>query len=627
MSERSSERGDGSAGTGDTAQQGSTILPEFIGRSFLAKFVASLLLVLLLVGGVSAYTFTQTSGEVTDDIRTEYIGVAEQSAQQIENWRTSRADTTRRLSEFGVMQNGDQEAIQSFLVSESDRVPNDVYRLHYVNLDTSTIVASSNPANVDQTLNSREAPWQVEDYSYGPDGVFVSDAKEAHGQSEVDFISPVDRGSGENMALVVQTNFDQVASGLSTVESGVFSQIVDGNGKIVAGTRQDDQLDRNDGVLEDFPGEADAPVIRNALEGGSGFLSEGVQYQDLSESHVRAYAPVGEGELVIVTHVPESTAFALRSTITNSLLILVATVLLGFAFLAVTFGRGTVVALNRLTEKAQELEQGNLGVDLSVDRADEFGALTASFANMRDSLREQIEQANRARKEAETARVEAEEMNEYLQEKAETYSDIMQQCAAGDLTQRMETDGRNDSMDQIAEEFNEMISELEKTTGQLQTFSDEVIESSDFVMTSADSVREASEQVAESAQTISAESHEQRDRLRDVVDQLDELVAVFETVDEENPDVDLGEELDQFRELQDALETAVETSDGLPPETENVAGAAEEQAAELNQVSSRADRLKRYAQPLGEIVNKFETDDEHEFVFSQGPTPSIEDDD
>jgi len=625
MSERSSERGDGSAGTSDTAQQGSTILPGFIGRSFLAKFIASLFLVLLLVGGVSAYTFNQTSAEVTDTIRTEYVGVAEQSAQQIENWRTSRADTTRRLSEFGVMQNGDQEAIQSFLISEADRLPDDVYRLHYVNLDTSTIVASSNPANVDQTLNSREAPWQVEDYSYGPDGVFVSDAKEAHGQSEVDFVSPVNREG--NMALVVQTNFDQVASGLSTVESGVFSQIVDGNGKIVAGTRQDDQLDRNDGVLEDFPGGVDAPVIRNALEGGSGFLSDGVQYQDLSESHVRAYAPVGEGELVVVTHVPESTAFALRSTITNSLLILVATVLLGFAFLAITFGRGTVVALNRLTEKARELEQGNLDVDLSVSRADEFGELTASFANMRDSLREQIEQANRARKQAETARVEAEEMNEYLQEKAQTYSDIMQQCAAGDMTQRMETDGRNDSMDQIAEEFNEMISELEKTTGQLQTFSDEVIESSDFVMTSADSVREASEQVAESAQTISAESHEQRDRLRDVADQLDELVATFEAVDEENPDVDIGDQLDQFRELQDALETAVETSDGLPPETENVAGAAEEQAAELNQVSSRADRLKRYAQPLGEIVNKFETDDEHEFVFSQGPTPSVEDDD
>jgi hypothetical protein len=61
-------------------------------------------------------------------------------------------------------------------------------------------------------------------------------------------------------------------------------------------------------------------------------------------------------------------------------------------------------------------------------------------------------------------------------------------------------------------------------------------------------------------------------------------------------------------------------------ESETVAGAAEEQAAELNEVSSRAEKPKRYAQPLGDILNRFETEAEHEFVFSGGPSQGLAED-
>jgi len=624
---------DGSAG--ERAQDAGSILPGFIARSFLAKFVVSLLLVLVVVGGVSFYTINQTSAQITEDIETEYTGVAQQNAEQIDQWLDSRADTTRRLSEFGVMQSGNTDAIGQFLRDEKTRLPADVFRLHYVNLDTSTIVASSNEANVGATLNSRESPWLADlaNVTYGSNGVFTSAAKEAHQQSEVDFVSEVDAPGSANMVLVMQVNFDSFARNLTIAGSGTFSQIVDGEGRTVAGTRTQDLLERNDGFLTLFPGGADAEVIQNALRGESGFLSEPVTYaeaesesQRLDESHVRAFAPVEGANWAVVTHVSESTAFSLRSTIQNSLLILVATVFLGLGFIGFVFGRGAVRALNRLTEKARALASGDLDVDLPVERADEFGTLTATFATMRDSLRERINEAEQARKEAEQARVQAVEMNTYLQETAATYSEIMEQCASGDLTQRMAVDGENEAMDQIASDFNEMIGELEKTTGQLQTFSDEVIESSDFVLTSAESVREASEQVAESAQKISDDAHEQRDRLQQVANNLDEVVTTFEQMATDNPELDIEAQLDQLREFQQQLETAVETSDGLLPETENVAGAAEEQAAELNEVSSRADRLKRYAQPLGDIVNKFETDDEHEFVFSTGPSESPTDD-
>jgi methyl-accepting chemotaxis protein len=67
--------------------------------------------------------------------------------------------------------------------------------------------------------------------------------------------------------------------------------------------------------------------------------------------------------------------------------------LIGLGLLGATLGRGTVVELNRLGNRARELEAGDLDVDLETSRRDEFGDLYGSFSTMRDSLREEIESA------------------------------------------------------------------------------------------------------------------------------------------------------------------------------------------------------------------------------------------
>lgn len=595
--------------------------PAFIARSFLAKFVVSLLVVLIVVGGVSAYTYQSVSTELTDETRTEYIGVAEGSAAQIENWRRSRGDTTRRLSRFEVIQSGDTERIQLFLETEIEQLPDDVDRVHYVNLNSERILASSNPAQDGTTLNTRAAPWITDQIAYR-DGVFVSDANEVHGNSTVAFVSRVNIQNGSEMALVMQTNLDAIAADLSVQADGGFTQVVDARNRIVAGTRGGSELDRNDGQLRTYH-SSNSTVLKRGLAEKSGFVRNPAR--ELDRDSVAAYAPVNGSQWVVVTHVPSSTAFSLRSTITQNLTVLMGAVLLGFAFIAVTFGRGTVRTLNRLTEKAQALESGHLDTEITVRRADEFGTLAASFASMRDSLRNRIADAEQAREEAEAARAEAVEMNEYLQEKAQSYRETMQQCAAGDLTQRMETDNSDEPMEQIAADFNEMIAELEKTIGQLQTFADDQTETTDAVLAKTDTLRTSSTRIADSAGNISEAALDQQARLRRIIDAL---VDVVDTVDRiaDTTDLAIEDERDQLRAVQETLETAVETNDGLVPETETIASAADQQATALAEVSDRVERLKRYAQPLAEIVDSFETDDEHEFVFSTGPTEPQTDD-
>jgi len=266
------------------------------------------------------------------------------------------------------------------------------------------------------------------------------------------------------------------------------------------------------------------------------------------------------------------------------------------------------------------MEQGNLDIDIETDRIDAIGQLYGSLDSMRKALSIQIDEAQQARKEAEVSRAEAMEMNQYLERKAEEYSETMERCAAGDLTQRMEPDGENESMDRIAASFNEMIAELEKTTGQLATFADEVETSGEVVFESAANVREASEQAADSIQQISADTDDQIERLEAVRDDLDAAIDAFEGI--ESPDVAFDDAIENLQTVADAIDEILAIAEDTVGEAETVSEAAEEQAAELSEVSQRAEDLTRYARPLDDVLSRFETDSEHEFYFPTGPGAS-----
>jgi len=615
--------------TEKSVEEASSVLPGFLAKSFLAKFLVALLLVTVVILGVSANTYAQTSDQLSQNTETEYTGVANSSATQIVEWRQSRRDTTRRLGQFRVIQGDNQSAKQEFLQEERERLPEDVIRVSVVNSTSFNVTASTDQAKVGADLNTREAPWQTETVTYGDDEVFVSNATNALTTSVVSFVTPVETESGEQRLLVMQTDMNELAGNLPQPSADVYSQVVDSQGRIVAGTRGQTQLGANAGSLEQYDNGSegvDQEFVRQGLNGTSGFLQGDAVKQSLQGEYVVAFAPIAGDDWVVATHVPISTAYALRSTITQSLLILSVTAFLGIGIIGFVFGRGAVSSLNRLTEKAERLEAGNLDVDLQVTRRDEFGQLTASFANMRDALRDRIQEAESARKEAEVSRQEALAMTDYLQEKAEDYSEVMQQCANGDLTQRMEIDNENDAMDRIAEEFNDMLGELEKTTGQLKTFSEEVAESSEIVLTNTENVRQSAERVTTSVDTINTDATEQEERLQELATSLDEVIDRLHSL-KGNPHVDINEEIDQFEAVSNVLNEATGKSQSIRSEAQSASETSKQQADELDEVSERADRLKRYAKPLGGILDRFETAAEHEFVFSGGPSQPVQNDD
>ncbi|WP_436910833.1 HAMP domain-containing protein [Halosimplex marinum] len=628
---------DGDSGSGGGAMGVvRTVVPDFVRKRFALKFLIVLLVMGLAIGAVGLVGTQQFVDHTRDQVESEYRGLAVQESNLVGQWLESNRLSTRLASGDPAYRGNDGDAMSETLRErQRSQMPSDVSSMHLIQGGTgqTTFVASQTVApgsDVDGTVRD----WVTERSFTETNEVKVSSVYQSpNGVPVVGFASLVN-GTTERVLLVEVATTD-IASNLQGTDraQGGFTTVVNASGTILVDERASDPEVDTDETLTAY---GDQRAIDRALgltNNLSGVMSSRTNNQVMDEEYAVGYAPVlvpGSSEdWAVLVHAPTDVLFGDVQQVQRFGMIATAGAVLVMLLIGAALGYNTSSSIDRLKGKAQEMEEGNLDVDIQSGRIDSIGQLYAGFASMRDSLREQIDEAERARKEAEVSRAEAMELSNYLQDRAEEYSEIMQACARGDLTQRMEPEGENEAMDRIAEEFNEMLTELEMTTGQLKTFAEEVEESGQSVQQSAETVRDASEQVADSIQKISDDAYDQKERLQNISEEMDGVAAQLEDFAADNPNVDFGDSLDSIRAVASMIDEAADLAEDTMSESENVAGAAEEQAAELNEVSSRAEELTRYAQYLGDGLGNFETEEEHEFVFQTGagsPGPGGPDD-
>ena len=600
-----------------------TVVPNFIRKRFALKFLIVLLLMGVAIGAVGAVATDQISEQTQDRIEGEYRGLAVQESNLISQWAESNRLSTRLTStssEWAGEANSEMQ--QALRERANEDLSSDVRAVHVIEQrgDAYYAIASTRLPSGTQ-IDGGEQDW-IADVSFGdPSDVRVSNVYRTSGGPSVGFVSPV--SNTENRYLMLEVATGGIASELQGAEraEGGFTMVVNASGVI----QIDEKATNPELDSEALQAYGDQTPIDRALslsDQPSAVISERSNSQVMDEEYAVGFAPVlvsgAQDSWTVLVHAPTSVLFGFVQTVSQFGMLATGGAVLVMLVIGAVLGYNTSSSIERLTAKAEEMEEGNLDVDIESGRIDSIGRLYDGFGEMRDALREQIDEAERARKEAEVSRAEAMEMNTYLQDTAEQYSEIMQACARGDLTRRMEPEGENEAMDQIAEEFNEMLTELEMTTGQLKTFAVEVEESGRSVQQSAETVRDASEQVADSIQKISDDSYNQKERLQRISEEMDGVADQLEAFADRHPDVDFGDALDSIEEVASMIDEAAELGEETMAESENVAGAAEEQAAELNEVSSQAEELTRYAEYLGDGLSNFETEEEHEFVFQTG---------
>ncbi|GGN91492.1 PDC sensor domain-containing protein [Haloarcula pellucida] len=595
-----------------------SVTPAFVRRSFALKFFIALLCIGVLVGSVGAVGTQQMTAEFEQQVLDEHATTAKQEADSLSNWNTQNSLFVETMARSRPVRAGNISAIQSQFdreLREREFDGDDQPNLHYVDTDEGVVAASTKSNYRGESVDILNET--VRTALDGGSGTVVTEAYTdtptlESPQPRIAYVTPADNGAGD---VVIYTVPLQQRTGTLSGTGSSTTLVVDGSNDVLFHQLNTDLFLQPYGEDNGAPAAAreSGPADPGALRAGPANAALDGSASMAGKEYVVGYAQVLDTDWVVLVHTDVQTAYGTVRSVADRGLLATVLGIAAVGAIGAVLGRNTASALNRLTRKTERMQAGELDVEIESGRIDTVGRLYDGFGAMRDALQDRIDEAERERKRAEVAHEEVVETNAYLQETAATYSEVMAQAAAGDLTQRMETDGQHDAMDAIATDFNEMIAELEKTTGQLKSFAGQVEESGEVVGASAASVTDAAEQVAESIQKISEDATGQRERLQEATETVDAAVVALEDGDIERARDSLGDVAGTLNEVADA-------TDHTMSEAENVAGAAEEQAAELNEVSQRADELVRYVKPLYDVLDRFETESEHQFVFTGGPS-------
>ncbi|MGM0388973.1 MAG: methyl-accepting chemotaxis protein [Natrinema limicola] len=228
------------------------------------------------------------------------------------------------------------------------------------------------------------------------------------------------------------------------------------------------------------------------------------------------------------------------------------------------------------------------------------GLLTVNdLQDKNESLQTKIKEVEQARQEAVTLREETDQLNQHLEQQADEYATVMQACAAGDLTQRLDPDSENEAMAEIAREFNDMLAKLESTTEDLMAFAQDVAAASESVTSSAEEVHSASEQVSTSIQEIADGADQQHEYLRSVTTELDSLSTTTEEIAVSSNEVaEIAERtVDTGQEGKEAAQAAISAMDEIEAE-------AADAVAEMHRLEDEVQQIDELINTISEIARQ-----------------------
>ncbi|QSX00173.1 methyl-accepting chemotaxis protein [Haloterrigena alkaliphila] len=581
------------------------LVPSAIRRRYAVKFGIVLLILGLGVGLVGFVATGAITDQVEDRVQTDHTSIAGQEAQNLQMWNEQNEHTIGVIAWSDVVENGDREQIESRFLDWEEHLDADVHGISYVDTENGTVLASTDYDTTEPPSTDVIEGVDAEAYeqAHAIDGVpWVSDPYTVDrelGDEQVAVITYVLSVPGEDdRAIVYTAELEAYANRLDNSD-GTTTMILDGENDVLLDNVGYGEGHETLGLSYAQEGDELNDIVQSARTEGAGThqvagsaLNFGTDaYQFTDENYVVSSARVFGTDWVVVTHEPESQAYGFVNTVNNWGWIATIAGVLMIGMIGAALGRNTAVSIDRLTDKASKMEQGDLDVDLETKRVDNIGRLYAGFDSMRVALREQIEEAEAAREEAERERERIAEINGHLEEKADEYSDVMEAAADGDLTARMDADGDNEAMREIAEEFNLMLEEIEQTVSELNRFATDVATASEQVTASSEEVRSASQQVTESIQEISDGAENQNQSLQSVNQEMSGLSTTTEEIAASSNEVaDIAERtVDTGRDGQEAAQEAIAAMDQI--ETE-----AEDAVSEIR-------RLEEEVQQIDELIN------------------------
>ncbi|WP_247004254.1 methyl-accepting chemotaxis protein [Halosolutus gelatinilyticus] len=559
--------------------------PSVVRRRFAYKLGALLLVVVVVLALVGSVGYVRAQQSVDDNADRQLRSAASLQSDAVGDWISEMKRQTAAIATDDAIAHDDPDVVEEQVLARANNLGLTVRAVHVVDREEGTLVATNSKSAGSRTLAEIDEPWtDVSQYRDLSESVYQVDMSarsfEAADGRAVYFATPV--LDDDDRVVVLVGGVKEQVLGLHQPFEKQRTTIVSADGTSVVA------------------GPEDGPLASASIDGASRPTTDSASVFE-GDSHVHAATIVDGTDWILVTSVPRSVAFATANIVGQSLLGVVGVGLIAVLGITVVVGRQTAVPITRLRDKARTMEEGTLEVDLQTSRIDEIGQLYDGFASMRDALDEQIREAETARQEAEAARNETQRTNVHLERKADEYSRVMRECAAGDFTQRMDPESDSEAMVSIAREFNEMIGAIEETTARVKRFAAEVAAASEEATASAEEVESASEQVSESVQRISDGAERQHEHVAEATSELNTLSSTTEEIASSSDEVAAIAERTATAGVRgrEAADQAAEGMTAVADDTDEVVERFERLEREIEQI----DELTAFIDEIAEQTN------------------------
>ncbi|MEY7848267.1 methyl-accepting chemotaxis protein [Natrarchaeobius sp. A-rgal3] len=553
-----------SAGTSGGRSVGSLLVPGVIRRRLIAKTLVAIFAILLLTAAISTFFYFGISDELDGQVDNQVEQTTELHTNVVERWMNEREHELQDIERSQELNSEDPDRVSNFLTGEA--YGSGFSDVHMIDEETGEVIGSSSESAVGENM------YDLIDEELAQQRTFVTPERYTNVDDEEVIAMGHRRSLLTGHVVIGEIPAEHAGPDLPQAIEGADTAVVNEDGGVVIGT---DSVD---------PSVVDSDV-------------EGIGKSEDSQS-IYTYSSVDGEDLYVVTTTPQETAFAVRDEVQLSFVVTI--VLTGLVFVAVGLvgGRSVSKELNQLRDRAQTMEEGNLSVDLQTGRVDEIGSLYRSFDSMRNSLRDQIHNAQTARQEAETERERVQRLNDQLEDAAQEYCTVMGAAADGDLAVRADVDTDNEAMQTVGEDFNEMLDDIEATIADLQTFATEVAIASEQVTASSEEVRSASEQISESVQEISTGSERQNRSLQEATGEMSNLSTTTEQIAASSNEVaDLAARTANTGQAgHEAAQDAIESMTDTETEAERAVEEIRALEAEVGQIDELIERIQQIAE-------------------------------
>lgn len=417
-----------------------------LSKSLSTKIIAIIALVIILGMGGLGYSINKTvNEEITELARERNNGIAEKMEAEISSFLQEKKGVIDFLATQSEVKNANSEELVGLLNSVVDNY-NEFQNLYLGTPAGEMMIAPED--NLPADYDPRVRPWYKN--AQKTDKAIWTDTYRDAGSGNL-IISVAKKVRDQNGNFVGIIAGDISLAGISNLvettkvgETG-YTFMIDSEAKLLAHPDQELVADRFD-VSQLFDTSA-------ATNGESGFI----EYDYQGEGRLSSFIPIKEIEGAIFAQIPAAEAYSANAKVLRQIIILSIIVLLALvSIIAFYIKTNLVKPIVNYGEQMLKVSDGNLDVELEIERQDELGRLGNIFNQMVKDLKNMVHSIKETSNQVTETSEHLEESAREVGNTSEQVAISIQEVATGADQQAKNVEGVSNNIQQLAEGIEEL---------------------------------------------------------------------------------------------------------------------------------------------------------------------------